>query len=113
VEEFRSQGYLAPAIVNYLTLLGWAPDAEQEIIDMPATVKEFELEKMSKKAAIYDTKKLTWLNGHYLNNLPLADIVKEAEPFFVDSGLVTDAWIKEHQEFFNHLIDVVRVRVKT
>jgi glutamyl-tRNA synthetase len=113
VEEFRSQGYLAPAIVNYLTLLGWAPDAEQEIIDLPATVKEFELEKMSKKAAIYDTKKLTWLNGHYLNNLPLAEIVKEAEPFFVDSGLVTDAWIKEHQEFFNHLIDVVRVRVKT
>ena len=38
VEEFRSQGYLAPAIVNYLTLLGWAPDAEQEIIDLPTTV---------------------------------------------------------------------------
>ena len=113
VEEFRSQGYLAPAIVNYLTLLGWAPDAEQEIIDLPATVKEFELEKMSKKAAIYDTKKLTWLNGHYLNNLPLAEVVKEAEPFFVKAGLVTEEWIKEHQAFFDHLIDVVRVRVKT
>lgn len=113
VEEFRSQGYLAPAIVNYLTLLGWAPDAEQEIIDLPTTVQEFELEKMSKKAAIYDTKKLTWLNGHYLNSMPLTEIVKEAEPFFVESGLVTAAWIKEHQEFFNHLIDVVRVRVKT
>ena len=113
VEEFRSQGYLAPAIVNYLTLLGWAPDAEQEIIDLPTTVQEFELEKMSKKAAIYDTKKLTWLNGHYLNSMPLTEIVKEAEPFFVESGLVTAAWIKEHKEFFNHLIDVVRVRVKT
>jgi glutamyl-tRNA synthetase len=113
VEEFRSQGYLAPAIVNYLTLLGWSPDAEQEIIDMPTTVKEFELEKMSKKAAIYDTKKLTWLNGHYLNNLPLDYIVKEAEPFFIQRGLVTEAWLKEHHDYFSHLIDVVRVRVKT
>src|SRR5574344_2742704 len=113
VEEFRSQGYLHEAIVNYLTLLGWAPGSEEELFTLEETVKQFDFSKMSKKAAIYDTKKLTWLNGHYLNNLPLAEVVKETEPFFVESGLVTAAWIKEHQEFFNHLIDVVRVRVKT
>lgn len=113
VEEFRSQGYLAPAIINYLTLLGWSPKDEQEIIDLPTTVKEFVLDDMSHKAAIYDTKKLTWLNGHYLNSLPLENIVHEAKPFFIDSGLCTEAWLDQHQEYFSHLIDVVRVRVKT
>jgi len=113
VEEFRSQGYLAPAIVNYLTLLGWAPDSEQEILTMEETVKEFKMENMSKKAAIYDTKKLTWINGQYLSSLPLEKILPEAKPFFVKSGLVTEDWIKAHEEYFAHLVDVVRVRVKT
>ena len=113
VEEFRSQGYLAPAIVNYLTLLGWAPDSEQEILTMEETVQEFKMENMSKKAAIYDTKKLTWINGQYLSSLPLEQILPEAEPFFVKSGLVTEDWIKQHEAYFAHLVDVVRVRVKT
>ena len=58
VEEFRSQGYLNKAIVNYLTLLGWGPGDEREIFSLEETVKLFELEQMSKKAAVYDVKKI-------------------------------------------------------
>ena len=104
VEEFRSQGYLNKAIVNYLTLLGWGPGDEREL---------FELEQMSKKAAVYDVKKLTWMNGQYLSSLPLEEILPEAEPFFVKSGLVTQEWLDNNKEYFAKLVDVVRVRVKT
>ena len=113
VEEFRAQGYLPEAIINYLTLLGWGPGDEREIFTLEETVKLFELEQMSKKAAVYDTKKLTWMNGQYLSELPLEKILPEAETFFIKYGLVTKEWLAENKEYFAKLVDTVRVRVKT
>lgn len=113
VEEFRAQGYLPEAIINYLTLLGWGPGDEREIFTLEETVKLFELEQMSKKAAVYDTKKLTWMNGQYLSELPLGKILPEAETFFIKDGLVTKEWLAENKEYFAKLVDTVRVRVKT
>ena len=113
VEEFRDQGYLPEAIINYLTLLGWAPGSNDEMFSLDDTVKVFDFSKMSKKAAIYDTKKLTWLNGQYLSTLPLDNIVEAAIPFFKAANLVDDNFLAEHKDYFRHLIDVVRVRVKT
>lgn len=113
VEEFREQGYLPEAIVNYLTLLGWAPGNEEEIFSLQDTVTQFELEKMSKKAAVYDTKKLTWMNGQYLSALPLEAVLPEAKIFFIKSGLVDEAWLEANKDYFARLVDVVRVRVKT
>ena len=113
VEEFRAQGYLPEAIINYLTLLGWGPGDEREIFALEESVKLFELEQMSKKAAVYDTKKLTWMNGQYLSELPLEKILPEAETFFIKDGLVTKEWLAENKEYFAKLVDTVRVRVKT
>lgn len=113
VEEFRSQGFVAEAIVNYLTLLGWGPGDEREIFSLQDTVELFELEQMSKKAAIYDTKKLTWMNGQYLSELPLEKILPEVKPFFVKDGYVDEVWFAENEEYFAKLVDTVRVRVKT
>lgn len=113
VEEFRAQGYLPEAIINYLTLLGWGPGDERELFTLEETVKLFELEQMSKKAAVYDTKKLTWMNGQYLSELPLEKILPEAETFFIKDGLVTKEWLAENKEYFAKLVDTVRVRVKT
>ena len=113
VEEFRSQGYLPEAIINYLTLLGWAPGNDEEIFSLEDTVKVFDFSKMSQKAAVYDVKKLTWMNGQYLSSLPLDRIVEAAIPFFKEKGLVDDAYLAAHKDYFAHLVDVVRVRVKT
>lgn len=113
VEEFRSQGYVAEAIVNYLTLLGWGPGDERELFGLEETVELFQLEQMSKKAAIYDTKKLTWMNGQYLSSLPLEKILPEVKTFFVKDGLVTEEWLDANAEYFAKLVDTVRVRVKT
>ncbi len=113
VEEFRAQGYLPEAIVNYLTLLGWGPGDEREIFTLEETVKLFELEQMSKKAAVYDTKKLTWMNGQYLSELPLEKILPEAATFFIKDGLVNEQWLADNKEYFARLVDTVRVRVKT
>jgi len=102
VEEFRDQGYLPQAIINYLTLLGWAPGNEQEIFTLQDTCQQFKFERMSKKAAVYDTKKLTWLNGQYLSLLPLSEIMPEVKPFFIKSGLVTEVWLDNNKEYFEN-----------
>lgn len=113
VEEFRAQGFLAPAIVNYLTLLGWSPAQGQEVISPEETLTQFVLSKASKTAAIYDTKKLAWLNGQYLAALDLEDVTREAIPFLLDKGLVKKEEVTQQYELIRQVVVLVRERVKT
>ncbi len=115
VEEFQAMGYLPEALLNYLTLLGWSPEGNQEIITKEETVKQFDMNKMSHKGAVYDIKKLYWINGQYLQSLPLERIVKDVKPFMVKAGLVTEEWLQDEANlnYLTHLVEVVRVRVKT
>lgn len=113
VEEFRAQGFLAPAIVNYLTLLGWSPSGGQEMITIEETLSQFMLSKASKTAAVYDTKKLAWINGQYLNSLDLDEVTREALPFFLHKGFITKESATEQYDYIRQAVSVVRDRVKT
>lgn len=66
LEYYRKLGYLAPAIINFLVLIGWNPGTDQEIFSLEELIKEFSVEKVQKGGAIFDTKKLDWLNQHYI-----------------------------------------------
>jgi glutamyl-tRNA synthetase len=113
VEEFRLQGFLPEAIVNYLALLGWSPGDEREKIPLSEIIKLFSLNAISKSAAIYDLKKLTWLNAQYLNSLPLERIVAEAIPFFQKLGLIPAQ--EEHIDYayVAKVVETVRTRIHT
>ena len=113
VEEFREQGFLAPAIVNYLTLLGWSPGGEQELITPEAAIAQFDLEKVSKTAAVYDTRKLAWINGQYLNSMDLDAVTAEAIPFFIRGGLIDAAAGQRQYDYIRSVVGLLRSRVKT
>jgi glutamyl-tRNA synthetase len=70
VEDFRAQGYIAPALVNNLALLGWSYDDRTEIMSREELVERFTLERVGKSPATFDYEKLEWLNGVYLRALP-------------------------------------------
>ena len=70
VGEYRDQGYLPEALFNYLLLLGWNPGDDREILTREEMVKLFELEKVHVTAAMFDPKKLAWMNGEYVKRLP-------------------------------------------
>ena len=70
VEDFRAQGYLPDALVNYLALLGWSYDDHTEIMSRAELVERFTLDRVGTSAATFDYKKLEWLNGMYLRALP-------------------------------------------
>ena len=113
VEEFREQGFLAPAIVNYLTLLGWSPGDEQEIFSPADTLKKYELAKVSRTAAVYDTRKLLWMNGRYMVSLDLDTVVRETIPFLIQQGMVSETQAREKYDEIRKVVGVVRDRVKT
>src|SRR2546421_2523037 len=70
VDELRAQGYYAPALMNFLALLGWAPDGETTIMSRDELIDRFSLERVSSSPAQFDYDKLDWMNGVYLRALP-------------------------------------------
>ena len=69
VGEFRDAGYIAPALMNFLALLGWAPDGETTIMSRDELVERFTLERVGASPATFDYAKLDWMNGQYLRAL--------------------------------------------
>ncbi len=113
VEEFREEGYLPEAIVNYLALLGWSPGDEREVMGLKEIVSTFSLDSVSKHAAIYDVKKLTWINAQYLSNLPIERVVEVALPFYQARNLVSDHPSTPEMGYVTRVIDAVRTRIHT
>jgi glutamyl-tRNA synthetase len=113
VEEFRAEGFLPEAIVNYLALLGWSPGDEREQMTLAQIQELFSLEAVSKHAAIYDVRKLTWLNGQYLSSLPLARVVEAVLPFMQEAGYVSAVPGAAELDYLNRVVETVRSRVHT
>jgi len=113
VEEFRDQGYLPEALVNYLALLGWSPGNDEEILSLEEMVRQFSLEHVGKNAAIYDLKKLTWLNGHYLNEAGLEQVTEQVIPILRGRKLIPEEFSHDFYLYVKNVVDTVRTRVKT
>lgn len=79
--EYRNQGYLPKAVINFLALLGWHPEQDREILSIQELVKEFDLKRVQKSGAIFNTEKLEWLNKEYVKNLSTEEITDSLEPF--------------------------------
>lgn len=73
---YREKGYLPQAIINYLALLGWNPGTEQEIFSMEELIKVFDIAQIHKGGAIFDEKKLEWINRQHINLLPPEEKIK-------------------------------------
>ena len=83
-EDLKALGYITPAILNYVALLGWSPRgelAEQEIFTMEELAKAFDIAGISKSPAIFDIEKLTYFNATYLRSMEPAAFAKVAEPY--------------------------------
>ena len=90
VEDFRAQGYIAPALVNYLALLGWSYDDRTEIMSRDELVERFTLERVGKSAATFDYEKLEWMNGFYLRALPPEEYADNLIAYLREQGYEWD-----------------------
>jgi glutamyl-tRNA synthetase len=89
VREFRRQGYLPAALINYLALVGWSYDDSREFFDLADLEKLFSMEKINKAPAVFDYQKLEWFNGSYTRKLSPREFAGAIAPVLREAGLVT------------------------
>ncbi|MCX7029182.1 MAG: glutamate--tRNA ligase [Spirochaetes bacterium] len=86
VREFRRQGYLPDALVNYLALVGWSYDDSRELFSLADLERLFDVEKLNKAAAVFDYQKLDWFNGTYLRAKSQAEVAALIRPSLEEAG---------------------------
>ncbi len=91
VEMYRREGYLPEALLNYLAMLGWASDSGQEIMSIDELALEFDLRGIGKSAAVFDFKKLRWMNSQYIRQYSGETIIKLLLPYINEAGYDTSA----------------------
>jgi len=94
-EDYRQKGYLAPALVNFLALLGWNPGTEQEIFSLDELIQQFSLDRVGKSGAVFNPEKLDWMNGLYIRNLEFDDYYSLAKPYLPETTDYTEAGMRE------------------
>lgn len=100
ISEFRQMGYIAPALANYMTLLGWtAPDATQELFTLSEAAKTFSFDRVNQAGAKFDWDKLNWINSQYLHHLPVEQLTDLILPLWKEAGYDVDSkersWLEQ------------------
>lgn len=88
ISEYRKQGYLPETLVNFIAFLGWNPGTEREIYSMASLVKEFSLERVQKGGAIFNVKRLDFLNGFYIRQKSVGRLTELCLPYLIESDLI-------------------------
>jgi glutamyl-tRNA synthetase len=84
VEDFRARGILPEALLNYLALLGWSPGDDREVMTRDEIVASFSLEHVTKSAAVFDEKKLEWMNGEWIRRLDRGELAARVRPLMIE-----------------------------
>ncbi len=98
VSQYKEEGYLPDAMFNFMALLGWSPEGEQEIFDHEGLIKEFSETRLSKSPSMFDKDKLKWVNNRYIKERSLDDVVELCKPFLskaYDLSSHSDEWVRE------------------
>jgi nondiscriminating glutamyl-tRNA synthetase len=98
VSQYKEQGYLAPAVFNFMSLLGWSPEGEEEIFTKDELINLFDEKRLSKSPSMFDKNKLTWLNNLYIKKLSLSEVVSLCMPYLetaYDVSTVSKQWLED------------------
>src|SRR5256714_52975 len=113
VGEYRHYGLLPGAMLNFLALLGWSPGGDREVMTIPEMIELFSVDGLQKKAAIFDPKKLEWMNGQHLSMVSLEELEPRVTPRIVEARLATEEELVERRDWYLRLLDLLRVRSRT
>lgn len=120
--EYRNQGYLPEAMINFLILMGWNPGTDREVFSMDDLVEEFKIEKFQKSGAIFNIQKLNWLNSYYIRQKDIAELTELCLPYLEQSGLIkkengkyitSDTNEEISAEWLGKIISLEKERIKT
>ncbi len=112
VDEYKALGYPSAAVFNYLALLGWAPKKGQEILDKKSIIKQFSLNGIAKKSAVYDIKKLDWISDKHISVISNDEIFENLFPIFIKKGYITENHDNNRKKYIISAINLLKSRMK-
>jgi glutamyl-tRNA synthetase len=107
VREFRRQGYLPEAMVNYLARVGWSYDDQTEIFSREELIRYFDLSGINNSPARFSYERLEWMNGYYIRQLDAADLARRLVPFMAQAGFQVTA------ADLSPIVPLIQERLKT
>jgi len=107
VQEYRDRGYLPQALLNYLSLLGWNPDTDKELYEPDELTNDFLIEQIQKKPAIFDDKKLLWMNSQHMMKVSSEELLDRIR------DLVPDWWSEINKSYLLTVLEIQKNRFKT
>ena len=113
VADYRAQGFIPEAFVNYLALLGWSTGTEEEVLSLAELIERFDLSSVNKAGAVFDRERLEWLNGQWIRRLSADEVIDRLRPFVqaeLEVGRID--WLPSDDEI-RALLPVVQERLPT
>jgi glutamyl-tRNA synthetase len=111
VNDYLKEGYLIEALLNFLVLLGWNDGTEKEIFSLEEMVEVFSLERVHKGGAVFDLRKLDWLNGMYIRNLEFADLKARITPYLENCSF-KESMLEKGDAYFDKCLASVQEKMK-
>lgn len=109
VNEYRDNGILPHALFNYLSLLGWSPPGEKELLTVEELVKAFDISSINKAGAVFDPVKLIWMNKQYLNQLDDTAFLEQVHPYVSASNRTVDQYQKKVLSVRNNIDQLAQI----
>jgi glutamyl-tRNA synthetase len=112
VLEYKAQGYLPEAMLNFLALLGWSPGDDSELHSVDDLTTRFSLEGIGSASAVFNTEKLDWMNSQHIMRMDTRELARRVEPFLREAGLWHHAYGGERQEWLCAVLELFKPRAK-
>ncbi|MHB8157851.1 MAG: glutamate--tRNA ligase, partial [Desulfocucumaceae bacterium] len=108
IEQYMNLGYLPEALVNFLALLGWSPQGEEEVLSLDQIKDQFSLDRVAKNPAVFDLDKLNWLNGQYIRHTPVEKLTSLAIPYLRQGGYIKKEINPELRTWLEAVLSIVK-----
>ena len=110
--QYKEEGFLPEAMINFLALLGWSIDDHTEIVSMKDLVDWFSIERIGKAGAVFNHDKLNWMNGVYIRNMSIDDLIEKASDVLAES-INTELNQTTYKDYLSKIMPLVQERIKT
>lgn len=104
IEQYAELGYLPEALFNFIAMLGWSPEGEEEIFSKEEFIQQFDANRLSKSPALFDKQKLEWMNNQYMKKTDLEKVVELALPHLIKAGRFDEEMTADEREWATKLI---------
>lgn len=112
VRDYRKEGYLPEAIINFIAILGWNPCGDKEIYNLKEIIQSFNIADINKSGAIFNRKKLDWLNNHYIRQKDIMELTQLCVPYLLQAGYVAPEQVKHQIVWLSKVIELFSERME-